>query len=69
MARPVAGKVPIDWGKHISVRLHKPVREKLIEVAALQGVSPAELIRQIVTDSLMGEGKYLELIGEKESES
>lgn len=56
-------------GKRISVRLHQSVEEKLSAIADAKGCSPAELIRQIVTDSLMGEGKYLELIGEKESAS
>ena len=67
MARPIRDKAPIPE-KPISIRLHKPVREKLIELAKYQGVSPAELIRRIVTDSLMGEGKYLELIGEQNND-
>ncbi|NER95366.1 MAG: ribbon-helix-helix protein, CopG family [Symploca sp. SIO1B1] len=55
-------------GKRISVRLHRSVEEKLNAIAAEKGISVSELIRQLVTDSLMGEGKYLELIGEQNND-
>lgn len=62
MARPIRDKSPIPE-KPISVRLHQPVRAQLLKVAAKNGVSGAELIRQIVTDALFEEGKYQELTG------
>ncbi|NEP10841.1 MAG: ribbon-helix-helix protein, CopG family [Symploca sp. SIO2C1] len=64
-----ASKGAEPLGKRISVRLHQSVEEKLSTIAAEKGCSSSELIRQLVTNSLMGEGKYLELIGEKESAS
>jgi hypothetical protein len=58
----VKGAFPL--GKRISVRLPKPVEEKLEAIATQKGVSLSEMLRWVVVDSLMGEGKYLELIGE-----
>ncbi|NET61711.1 MAG: ribbon-helix-helix protein, CopG family [Symploca sp. SIO2E6] len=55
-------------GKRISVRLHQSVEQRLGAIAAEKGISASELIRQLVTDTLLGEGKYLELIGEESND-
>jgi predicted DNA-binding ribbon-helix-helix protein len=60
----VKGTEPL--GRRISVRLHQSVEDKLSVIAAKKNVSSSELIRWIVSDAVLGEGKYLELIGKED---
>ena len=60
----VKGTEPL--GRRISVRLHQSVEDKLSAIAGKKNVSSSELIRWIVSDALLGEGKYLELIGKED---